>query len=205
MTWCSLTINYEGQTSPRRDVGAKRSGWAARDRGRRRAGGTVFGAVVVVVLTMDLRRFGAGFEAGAVGTLAMSVPMMLATLAGKSPMPRPIPNAIVRRVLGEDAPTALVGVATVVAHFGYGGTWGGVLAATSRRVSVKRGIGLGVTLWSVLGAVLMPRLGWGFFGRDVSKKVAPATLFLHVVYGAVVGSRLREDGSATASGERRER
>lgn len=60
---------------------------------------------------------------------------------------------------------------------------------------MQDGLGLGVGLWVLLGAVLMPWLGWGFFGRKVSGKVAPAALFLHLVYGAALGKTLSEGDS----------
>lgn len=139
---------------------------------------------------MVLDRFREGGRAGVRATGAMTLPMMVAKVTGMSPMPRPIPAAIVRKVLGEDAPKPVVAVATLFAHASYGGTWGALLASSDEDVSVAEGVGLGVGLWVLLGAVLMPWLGWGFFGRKVSGKVAPATLLLHLVYGGALGKTL---------------
>lgn len=150
---------------------------------------------------MGLNRVREGFESGVKATGAMTVPMVLATLTGMSPMPRPIPLAIVRKVLGEDSPRPIVGIATLVSHAAYGGTWGGLLAVSSRDVSLSDGITLGAGLWGLLGAVLMPWLGWGFFGRKISGKVAPAALFLHLVYGATLG-HLLDTAEADAESER---
>lgn len=142
---------------------------------------------------MNTGRFRDGFRSGVVATLAMSVPMALTTLAKISPLPRPIPVAVVRNVLGADAPKPLVAAAALVMHFTYGGTWGGLLAASSRRVSTRKGVGLGVALWIVLGVAFAPWLGWGRFGREESPKVAPATLLPHLIYGVTVGTLLSRD------------
>jgi hypothetical protein len=65
-------------------------------------------------------------------------------------MPKPIPAAIVGQFLGEGAPKPLIMVLAVIAHLGYGGFWGAVLAATTRPVTVWKGIGMGLFLWLIM-------------------------------------------------------
>jgi hypothetical protein len=136
---------------------------------------------------MDTDRLERGFGAGVRATLAMSMPMVVSRIAGLSPVPKPVPLAIAQKVIGEDAPTPVVAVATLAAHFGYGGSWAAALAAVRPDADRSDSVALGVGLWALLGTVLMPWLGWGFFGRKESPAVAPATLLPHLVYGAAVG------------------
>ena len=43
-----------------------------------------------------------GLWRGVVGTFAMNILIMIGTLTGMSPMPKPIPLAILNKVLGEE-------------------------------------------------------------------------------------------------------
>ena len=136
---------------------------------------------------MNSKRLITGFGWGVVATIAMSLLMIVGLATGMSPMPKPIPAAIVAQVLGEDTPQALIMILAAVAHLGYGGFWGAVLAATSRPVTVWKGIGMGLFLWLIMQVVVLPFLGWGLFGAAVTPKIAVATLILHLVYGATLG------------------
>jgi hypothetical protein len=62
--------------------------------------------------------------AGEVATIAMSALMGVGVLTGMSPMPKPIPLAIVGQILGEGLPNPLIMVLAVIAHLFYGGLWG---------------------------------------------------------------------------------
>jgi len=127
-----------------------------------------------------------GFGHGALATLAMSAVMIVGTVTGLSPMPAPIPEAIVGMVL-DGAPTPVLVAAAVVAHLGYGGTFGALLARFAPPVTPAKGLALGVALWAVMGVVVLPLLGWGLFGTAITPRVAVATLLLHLVYGGVLG------------------
>ncbi|MEO3936867.1 hypothetical protein V3N99_08925 [Dermatophilaceae bacterium Soc4.6] len=127
---------------------------------------------------------GAGW--GVVATLAMSVLMIAGVATGISPMPKPIPEALVAHTLGSMPKPALIGLA-VLAHLGYGATAGAVLALVLRRVTVATAIGYAVVLWALMGLVWLPYLGWGPFGTAVTAKIAAATLLLHLVYGTTLG------------------
>lgn len=140
---------------------------------------------------MEAKRLAVGFGWGLVATLAMSALMVLGVATGLSPMPSPIPEALVSKVvggmLGTDIPRPAVMVLAVVSHFAYGGVAGAVLAALTRPVTVWRGLGWGVLLWLVMDLVVLPLLGWGVFGTAITPRIAVATLFLHLVYGATLG------------------
>lgn len=136
---------------------------------------------------MDTRRFGRGFGWGVVATIAMSAVMIVGLLTGMSPMPKPIPAAIVGKLTGGGLPQAATMGLAALLHLGYGGFWGGTLAALTRRITVWHGIGLGLALWLIMQVVVLPFLGWGLFGVSQTPKIALATLLLHIVYGATYG------------------
>ena len=139
---------------------------------------------------MDAKRLGAGFGWGVVATLAMSALMILGVVAGLSPMPAPIPAAIVNKgleFLGVGLPGLLIMLLAAGAHLSYGGVWGAILAALTRPVTLWKGLGLGVFLWLLMQIAVFPLLGWGVFGVGITPLIAVATLVLHLVYGATLG------------------
>ena len=137
--------------------------------------------------SMNPGRLARGFSWGVVATIAMSVLMILGVVTGISPMPRPIPAALVVAVFGEGLPTPLIMLLAAASHLAYGGFWGAILATLTRPATIWKGIVLGVFLWFVMQIVVLPFLGWGFFGVAISPRVAVATLILHLVYGATLG------------------
>ena len=140
---------------------------------------------------MDGKRLAIGFGWGLVATLAMSIPMLIGFATGVSPMPKPIPAAIVGKVvggvLGEGIPQRAIMAVAVVSHFAYGGSWGALVGALTRPVTLWKGIGLGIILWLIMQLAVLPFLGWGIFGLAITPQIAVATLVLHLVYGATLG------------------
>lgn len=135
---------------------------------------------------MKEKRFVKGFGWGVVATVAMSVLMLIGVATGMSPMPIPIPAAIISRLFGE-LPRPLLMLLAIISHPAYGGFWAGILASVTRRVTVWKGVGLGVFLWLTMQVIVLPFLGWGAFGSNLTLKIAGATLVLHLVYGATYG------------------
>jgi hypothetical protein len=136
---------------------------------------------------MDGRRIAVGFGWGVVATIAMSAVMILGTVTGAAPMPKPIPVAIVGKVLGAGTPKPLLMALGIASHLAYGGFWGAVLAAFTRPVTLWKGIALGIFLWLLMQVAVLPFLGWGAFGAAITPIIAVATLVLHLVYGATFG------------------
>ena len=76
----------------------------------------------------------------------MSILMVVATVTGASPMPEPIPKAVVATLFGSGLPKPVLLVLVVGLHLGYGGFFGAVLARGAQPVTIWKGLGLGVVL-----------------------------------------------------------
>lgn len=144
-------------------------------------------------------RFWTGFGWGVVATIAMFVIMLLGRARGLSPMPKPIPVALVATVFGAGLPKPALILLGAAAHLRYGGTFAGVLALVARPVTVWKGVGLAVVLWLVVQLVWLPVLGWGAFGVRVTPAIAVATLMLHLIYGVTAGWLIDRRASAPLS------
>ncbi|WP_216635675.1 DUF6789 family protein [Haloferax sp. Q22] len=149
---------------------------------------------------MTQHRLRAGFGYGVVATIAMSILMLLALISGNSPMPQPIPKAVVAHLFGSGLSKPLLMVLAVGLHLGYGGVFGALLARIARPVTIGKGLALGIGLWVLMQVTFLPFLGWGLFGTAITPKIAVATLVLHLVYGGVLGWALDRDG-ASMSGD----
>lgn len=142
---------------------------------------------------MTQHRLRAGFGYGVVATIAMSILMLLTLVSGNSPMPQPVPKAVVAHLFGSRLPKPLFMGLAVGLHLGYGGVFGAILARVTRPVTIGKGLALGVGLWVLMQVTFLPFLGWGLFGTTNTPKIAVATLVLHLVYGGVLGWALDRD------------
>ena len=133
------------------------------------------------------KRLAIAFGWGVLATAAMSIPMIIATVTGVAPMPKPIPAALVAVVFGPGLPKPMHLLLAVVSHLAYGGIWALILAAVTKRVTIWKGLSLGAFLWLLMQLIVLPMLGWGLFGTAVTPKIAVATLVLHLIYGATLG------------------
>jgi len=137
---------------------------------------------------MITHRLRTGFLWGIAATVAMSILMLGGMLLHLSPMPKPIPAALVGKLLGPGLPRPALMALAVLSHLGYGGVWGAALAGTIRgRITLAHGVVLGVLLWLLMQVLVLPWLGWGVFGTSVTPRIAVATLILHLVYGGALG------------------
>lgn len=127
------------------------------------------------------------FTWGILATIAMSVIMITGKITGIAPMPKPIPLAITGILFGKNSPFPLLMITAIIFHLGYGGVWGVLLSAVIKEITITKGLMLGLILWLIMQLMVLPILGWGIFGMNISPKIAIATLVLHVVYGVVLG------------------
>ncbi len=149
---------------------------------------------------MELRRFAKGFTWGLVATGVMTVLMIGARVTGISPMPKPVPMAVLA-AWDVFLPAWLALVGGFAVHFVYGGFWAGYLTLLSKRVTIWQGLALGVVLWVVMGWIFLPFVGWGAFGRAAGPDILWAMLILHLVYGLTYGALMdRGVASGTETG-----
>ena len=134
-----------------------------------------------------MKRVRAGMGWAVVATISMSTFHLLAKWLGVFPAWPPTPAAVVRRLFGNELPHALIIVLAVAFHFGYGAFWGGALWSMAGRVTIPKGVALGVFLWFVMQVGVFPFLGWGIFARGLNPKIAAAALVEHLVFGVVLG------------------
>lgn len=133
------------------------------------------------------RQIGTGIGWGIVATISMSTFHLLAKWLGLFPVWPPTPAAVVKRILGSGMPHPLLIVLAIGFHLAYGGFWGGTLWAITRRITVWKGIGLGVFLWLIMQLVVFPFLGWGVFASVLNSRIAAAALVEHLIFGTVLG------------------
>ncbi|MCF7803932.1 MAG: hypothetical protein K9N46_01350 [Candidatus Marinimicrobia bacterium] len=127
-----------------------------------------------------------GFIYGLLATLAMTVIMLLSVATKISPMPAPIPVALVKTLLGAMPKPALMALG-MIAHFIYGGIAGSIFAWLFSNRTLGVGFLWGAILWLIMQVVFLPILGWGIFGSNITPKIAVATLILHLIYGGTIG------------------
>lgn len=128
-----------------------------------------------------------GMGWGIVATLSMSAFHLLAKWLGAFPAWPPTPAAVVRRLFGSGLPHPLIIVLAIAFHIAYGAFWGGTLWALARRVTIRKGIAMGIFLWLIMQLVVFPFLGWGVFASALNSKIAAAALVEHLVFGTVLG------------------
>lgn len=131
-------------------------------------------------------RFATAAGWGATATVVMAAVMFAGLATGVSPIPKPIPAALVGHTIGGLPQPAVIGLA-LAAHLSYGALAGGLAASVWDRVTLAGGLAVGAGLWVVMGLVWLPYLGWGWFGLARSPAIAVATLGLHLIYGATFG------------------
>ncbi|MBI3945220.1 MAG: hypothetical protein HY321_04825 [Armatimonadetes bacterium] len=147
-------------------------------------GALVYGARRNRVL---LNRFLVGYAAGAIGTLAITLLMVLGERAMAMPS---IVVALGNRVLGRPpsapASAAVVAVGTLY-HFGLNGAaWGAAYALLFGKVPWWQGILFGFFVWAVL-VLSPPFYAWGFPAMAPGPLALALLLLAHFAYGGLVG------------------
>jgi Family of unknown function (DUF6789) len=134
------------------------------------------------------RRLRRGLQAGLLATVLMTVLMLAGKASGLSPIPRPIPVALMAWVLRGAVPRLVLLALGLLAHLAYGAAAGALFSAVlGRRAQLWTGLAWGALLWLAMGLFWLPLLHWGRFGASVQPGIALATLVLHLAYGAVLG------------------
>ena len=50
-----------------------------------------------------------------------------------------------------------------------------------------KGLTYGILLWLVMMLIVLPAMGDGFFGWRTSRQMIPSALFVHLLYGLIIG------------------
>jgi len=128
-----------------------------------------------------------GLIFGLIGTVVMSILMLIGKVTGISPIPEPIPIVIMKHILGDIAKPILM-ISGMMSHLIYGSMAGAVFySLIKNRGNIYRSMGFGILLWLIMQLTVLPFLGWGIFGSAITPKIAIATLVLHLVYGVILG------------------
>jgi len=132
-----------------------------------------------------------GMFAGFIATIALSVVMVLKTIMGM------LPNMNAIKMLAGMA-HGYLGLPMMPAigwlfHFLIGSVIWGLLFALlydrlPGRTATAKGIVFGTLAWVLLMLIVMPMAGAGLFGLHIGIGAPVATLVLHWIYGAVLGS-----------------
>lgn len=124
-----------------------------------------------------------GVVAGLVGTVALSVLMVIKSMMGV------MPELDVIGMLG-----GMMHVPPAVAwmlHFMIGAVWGLLFAVLYSRIpgssAVVKGMVLLTGAWLLMMVMVMPMAGAGLFGVKIGIMAPVVTWVLHLVFGAVMG------------------
>jgi len=85
-----------------------------------------------------------GVGYGVVATIAMSTVRFLARKPGVFPMWKPVPLDVTMKIFGSGVREPLILLQSVAMHLAYGGFWGGVLWVITPRVTIGKGLGIGI-------------------------------------------------------------
>lgn len=127
----------------------------------------------------------AGFLAGFVATVVLSVMMLAKAMMGI--MPELDVIAMLSAMMGTPA------VMGWIAHFMIGTVaWGGGFAILYNALpgsgAVGKGIVFGIAAWLAMMIMVMPMAGAGLFGMSFGIMAPMMTLILHIIFGAVMGA-----------------
>lgn len=136
--------------------------------------------------TRDLRN---GVLASLMGTIILSVIMVMKQMAGMVPQMNPIADlaGIAHNLLG----VPLVPLVGWVLHFALGAfVWGTLFAVLHPRIpgsNFVKGLIFGIGAWLLMMSIFLPMAGQGLFGMNGGVVIPVMALMLHLVYGAVLG------------------
>ncbi len=141
-----------------------------------------------------------GLTAGFAASAVIGILMIIKSRLGILPELNPIADivAIADRYTGLQFPPDL----GWVGHFFIGTVVWGLLFAWLRKslpgAAIVKGLIFGLLAWLVMMIVFMPLAGHGFFGLAIGWMAPVATLILHLVFGAVLGSVYASTRSSAA-------
>jgi hypothetical protein len=128
------------------------------------------------------RSWGRGIGIGLLVGILTAAVMLIATVAGLSPFPKPPSLAFAETVLGRSVPLPI----GLLFHLAYVTFWCLVYVRFFPRRGLGPALGLGFALWLVILVVFFPVVGWGFAGLAVSPKLIVASFVPHLVFALLL-------------------
>lgn len=139
------------------------------------------------------KRFWVGCEWGLIGTLVMTVVMLVVYFATPTSAPQPLPLAIttgiIARVFGVAVTPGIV-LLGIILQLAYGATWGGLLAASTENVTIGKAIVVALGLWLLMWIFYVPMAGISTFSLATSPVIWVLSIINHLIYGVIVGAGL---------------
>lgn len=126
-----------------------------------------------------------GFVAGFVATIILSAIMIAKAALGLLPAFNAI--AMLAGIVGGPMIVGWIGHFIIGALL-WGGLFGLLYGAIPGGSGVVRGLVFSVGAWLAMMILFMPLAGAGFFGLGIGVPVIVATLVLHLIWGAVLGT-----------------
>lgn len=131
-----------------------------------------------------------GLIAGFAATAVLSAIMIMKSMMGVMPDVNAI-KMMAGMIAEKTGMTNTIPIAWIM-HFVIGTlAWGGgysLLQGMLPGSSLVKGILFGVGAWLIMMLVVMPMTGEGLFGLNIGPHATMATLMLHVIFGAVLGT-----------------
>jgi hypothetical protein len=143
------------------------------------------------------KRFWHGCTWGLVSTLVMTVILVIAWRIWPGGVAQPLPLAVSVGIVAQTFQVDSLATGTLVAGLAmelfYGAIWGGLFETGTERVTVGKGIWLGLGLWLLMIVFYLPMSGLPVFELATSPGMWISTLAGHVIYGATLGALLERD------------
>ncbi len=143
-----------------------------------------------------------GMIAGLVGTVVLTVLMMIKKTAGV--MPDLDPVHMMADMVAQNMGIAQNAAIGWVMHFGIGiVAWGGAFAVFNAKLpgdsQIVKGIALGIGAWLLMMSGPMPMSGSGLFGLGIGPMAPVMTLVFHIVFGAAMGLTYEKLGASAST------
>ena len=123
----------------------------------------------------------------------MTIAMLVAYVIGVTP--DPIPLAITTGIIAEVARAELITpwivLLGIIVQIAYGAIWSGLLAVSSRHVTVAKGIVIAIGLWLMMMIFYVPMAGNLTWAVASSPTMWVVSLIFHLIYGATIGLLLQ--------------
>jgi hypothetical protein len=130
---------------------------------------------------MTTKGYAKAVGVGIASAVILSLVMVPASIAGISPMPKPLGLAFAQVLLGEvPLPVGLL------FHIAYVTFWSVVYIAMFKEHTFLNALWLALGLWLLVLVFFFPIVGWGFLGLAVGPKLIVGSLVPHILFAIIL-------------------